>query len=470
MSSLQSLLDDVKYQVDEQRLYEGRMVSFPSGVPLGVDGMSISFEQKGHGRKRRRVIEGDLSGLKFYGNDFDAGVSSNKNLCKYAIGKLNHDSKMTLYPVDHVFVMRPILNSEHKPEHVNKMTPQQRRGELIEEFGSSKKKRAVKQEEANIIQDSTVRGASTLTNALKEAEVGGETGTQYEALAMGTKNGAQLIAKSIDALQSEKDKALEAARLLILPKYDSKATEAKNVYPISEFLQTEIKEGLESLYDLCLDGETFEETKYKKICGIASDKLLSFCFSGNSAKAFRCTRNGCDLLEDYLLKYVNDESLNKEKKKKKIVKYHREKTLVILLQYSMIHFYNIVRKHPGRSMLLSQLVENLSVPEPVSDYLVKKFTEVKKKKGIDNVETPKTLVDRLLAHILALGLHTSQFSFNISALSEDMTVSEAILSRVARSMGLKIVKKAVADSRKSIACVEFNTVPISFPAPSRGKK
>lgn len=82
--------------------------------------------------------------------------------------------------------------------------------------------------------------------------------------------------------------------------------------------------------------------------------------------------------------------------------------------------------------------------------------------------------DKLLLHAITLGLWINDFSLNISAMAQDIKMSDSSLVSLARELGCKIKKDYSAGSSGSggSPLIAELTVPLTFPErrKPKGKK
>lgn len=203
------------------------LVAFPQGVPDDGDDMQIIFGQRGEGKKRKLQVLADLNGVKFKGDDF--GDNSRKNdSCKFAVGYLPEGSKeMTIYHADHIFVMTPQFENHRAPTRNVSMTNAERKQSLTDEFGSKKKKRALKAAQSNTISSENIVGASAVETAMA---------SQIDE------------ADANFVLVNAAEEALEKNRLQLLPSFNIDAATVDDAYPIKRIITTTISNALKERY------------------------------------------------------------------------------------------------------------------------------------------------------------------------------------------------------------------------------
>jgi hypothetical protein len=203
------------------------LVAFPQGVPDDTDDMQVIYGQKGEGRKRKQMVSVDLNGMKYKGRD-SGDYSLKFDNCKFAIGVLPEGSKdMMIYRADHIFVMKPQFVNAAIPIRNTSMSNAERKQSLTEEFGSKKKKRALKAAQSNTISSENISGAAAVESSM--ASQLDETDANI-------------------ALVNAAEEALEKNRSLLLPKYNKNAKRPEDAYPVESLINANLSGHLEDRY------------------------------------------------------------------------------------------------------------------------------------------------------------------------------------------------------------------------------
>lgn len=224
------------------------LLAFHQGVNGGANeqnGINISYEQKGCGKKRKRIVTGKSNdGMTYKGTDFGED-SLRMNSHNYAIGMLDeHSGEFVVVPADHVFVMNPSLETK-KVDHIDEAnttkSSYERKQSLAEAFGSKKKQRAIEAAQSNIISSENIAGSSSVENvmiksALKEKDSKEADDTKKE-----------FMNAAADALDSN--------RKLLLPPYDTETDDIDSIYPLDGLIPSNIMKHLEEYYDTMLHDE-----------------------------------------------------------------------------------------------------------------------------------------------------------------------------------------------------------------------
>jgi hypothetical protein len=145
------------------------LVSFPQGVPAQHEDMSLVVGRKQSGKSTRTIITSAFNSVTYKASDFGE-YTSKKDSCKYAVGVYDERTKkLKLVKTDHVFVMKPFMESKVVVPRKSSMDYDTRRQSLTEEFGSRKKKRALAAEKSNTILTENISAAKSMQNMLSPA-------------------------------------------------------------------------------------------------------------------------------------------------------------------------------------------------------------------------------------------------------------------------------------------------------------
>jgi hypothetical protein len=290
--------------------------------------MQVVTSCKTDGKRTKNLVSGNLDDLLFEAKDY--GETSVRNdACRYAIGVRHDGSKeVSLLRADHAFIMKPLLDFREAPVRNSTLTNYERKLSLTEEFGSRKKKKAVRAAQSNIISSENIAGVGALEMAVS-AEVSDAT-------------------YSINAA----DEALEKNRKSILPPFNVDASSPEDVYPIDGLLPPHLGEVLEKHF-------VFIAEKMKD-CG--ADQ---FSFSSWSE---HFSHEGASQLVLDTLEQMKDVFLLKKKKEKNIQR------LIPRLYYMhyLISFYNCVASKYDFAVAREDIESAMfSPPAEILDYFSK---------------------------------------------------------------------------------------------------
>ena len=279
------------------------LVAFPQGVPGDGDDMQIIFGQKGEGKKRKNLVLADLNGTKYKGDDI--GDNSRKNdSCKFAVGFLPQGSKeMTIFQSDHIFVMKPQFENTRAPVRSLSMTNAERRQSLTEEFGSRKKKRALKAAQSNIISSENIAGAGAVESAMA---------SQID----------ETDANSV--LVNAAEDALEKNRLMLLPEFDVQALAVEDAYPVKSLISVALNNALKERYHV-MNSEMMRASSSER-----GSKLDIFAW---------VQRLGSEVTSSLVSSSLRSLPVEEGKATKKLADQHCASVSRILLLHYMLRFY-----------------------------------------------------------------------------------------------------------------------------------
>jgi len=421
---------------DDDEMTYPRLVSFPGGVPANCENMKMLVGQKGTGKKRRRQVICTQNGLAYSGIDHGDTHSHKNNLCKYAVAKLDATTGiMTLYPADHVYAMRPqVAASGHAadPDALSSMTADERRKALTEEFGSSKKKRAMKQAASNSIEDSNVSGASAVELAITDSMLAVEASSHIDA----------------------SEFALEQNRRLMLPPYDASTTTEADAYPLAKLMHGSVSFDIDAMYTEAMPQDLAEQ-KSKKIIPVSAAAVRALLTQLDASATFL---EAVSAAEEQLVEAGFE---IKSMEKHDAIAAFRLRCVTLLYQFFLVKMFKILMVAKWNQATAEELTESLAMPGSSADIVFKAFGATSKKAGVLTVSLTKQGIDKLLGYILALGLHASDFTYNITALAKDLGLPETNLAKVARTMGCKILKEGDSASVMKLA------LPLKFPGRPR---
>lgn len=393
------------------------LLSFPLGVPNDVDDMDIFIGAKGKGKKRKHVVRATLNGAEFKGDD----TNKDHDYCKFALGVVTAGSKeMKIYRADHIFVLEPQLSQYiQTPEDNLEMTNMDRKKSLTEEFGSRKKKRALKAAESNRISSANIVGATaveeTMANEMEEVD-------------------------PTVMLINAADEALEKNRGELLPPYDVTANDLEEAYPYDSFVPADLQAALKASYDSIRDPSSLRDVL-------------------RSEHDFETVR-----LSLSRLPILQEDSSEGSKSLKKAKKLHRSMmTKAILLQF-MLRFYLKLLSSFDREGIREDIIRELGggggsglVPPEVLEYVEENFCTKRNIRGKPGLCCSKSKLDKMLLHAMVLALHINDFTLNLTALAKDLKVPTTTLTVLAREMGCKVSKQEGSTDVAQLV------LPLTFP-------
>jgi A49-like RNA polymerase I associated factor len=325
------------------------LVAFPQGIcEENHDDMQLIIGKKSDGSKKRKqhVVIADLGGMKYRGDDI--GKNSTRNdFCKFAVGVVREGGKdMEVYRADHVYVMKPQFSSERVPERNASMTNTERRQTLTEEFGSRKKKRALKAAQSNIISSENIVGVDAVESTMA---------TEVEDMDVNA------------ALINAADQAMERNRQLLLPTYNAEATAVEDAYPIDDLVPKHLSSALKNRYETI-------RAELAAISGQDEDALVDV-----SLWRERFRKEQAMSIVDASLDQLSAASSSKHKKVEK--KHKTAISRLLLLQY-MLRFYLKVIAAFDQTVVMEDLWKDLEgMPSEVLDYIAGTFCIKKNARG-----------------------------------------------------------------------------------------
>lgn len=222
------------------------VVSFPGGIPEGLQEGSDADPPKFLWRK---ISETSTRGRSLVGKDSTClyqGKSdeSNKRLTKLCVGVYHKKTgKLVVYPAAEqgtVFCLSQSIPSYVESISDIKLTAVQRRKALFEDFGSQKKRKVMKSQEANIVNVHSVIGAGSLMmTALKHGSMSESNRTAMEV----TKSG-----EKFDAIES----SYVEARNTLLPPFNQNAKDPHMVYQAQDISGDDAWGRLSRVADACM--------------------------------------------------------------------------------------------------------------------------------------------------------------------------------------------------------------------------
>jgi hypothetical protein len=390
-------------------------LSFPLGVPGDVDDMELLAQaRQTTGKKKRKQqyrVRGILatSGytLEFAADDFQDGA----DLCRFAVGVVEAGSaEMTVHKADHIFLMRPKLGQfAEAPEATGEMSYADRKKSITEEFGSRKKKRALKAAESNRISTENIAGADAVEFAITDAlmQLGGGDGDDDGG------NTAVVLNAAADALEKN--------RTLNLPPFNREAQTLEDAYPLDGLVPQAVADAMKQSYTEMDDPDTFIRTVLQE-------------------SAFETVR----LVAAQIPDLVASADLQASKAAKKAERKRREvATRVWLLQALLAMHAKFAVAH-DRSVTLDDLERHVGaarLPEEAMTHVRTTFCTSRAVKGKPGVQCSGPKLDKLLLHAMVLALHVNRFTLNLTALARDLHTQPRDLGTKARELGCKVTKK-----------------------------
>ena len=134
----------------------------------------------------------------------------------------------------------------------------------------------------------------------------------------------------------------------------------------------------------------------------------------------------------------------------------------LLFFAALIRAYHLVAGSGFRNEVdKEKFMSEMGFPSLVSKQIAEMFGQYRRRGEGACFQFPKEKMDRLILHLIVVGLHTSKFKLNLSVLATELKLAIKNVTLFARELGCKITKSAGA----SIAVLN---APLVFPSLKRG--
>ncbi|CAM9829313.1 unnamed protein product [Scytosiphon promiscuus] len=373
------------------------VVSFANQtVPADMSAVGFRVhEGEDEGREGQKVVMGDGGRMDYWGLNFGPGAES-LDLCRYLVGVEDVETgEMTLHEAGHAYALRQSVGGRQDQVEDHAMESlewKKRKDALVNQFGSKKKKAAIRARDANVIQAGSVVGGSAMSRVLGQALREDEGNSDEDSSANpATTDGAQA--------------AVEEARRLFLPKMRAEASTPDGVYSADDIAGPQELEAMERQID-----RTAEEYE-----GGLQEWVKEFS---------ERSRDSCPRFVSKRLASLLD--LREANQKKKM--------LQLLYLRHMCVFHHGGHLFKGTPAELSAKVD---IPEIVLRRLLEKFCvhETRGAGGSSSYVRTKTLKNQLVVHALCLALVLEGCHLEIGVLAEDFKLTTAEARSMLRELG-----------------------------------
>eukprot|EP00752_Nemacystus_decipiens_P004309 g3938.t1 len=338
--------------------------------------------------------------MDYWGLNFGPGAESH-DLCRFLVGVEDEQTgELTLHEAGHAYALRQSVGGRQDSVEDYAMEGlewKQRKDALVNQFGSKKKKAAIRARDANVIQAGSVVGGAAMSRvlgqALKEEEGGADGG--------GASNGTAAAAATTDGASA----AVEEARRRFLPTMRKEASTPEGVYSAQDIAGQQELESMERQVDR--DAAEFE------------GGLRQW------AKEYsERPRDRCPQFVGRRLALLLD--LGQPTQKRRMME-------LLYLRHMCVfhHAGNLLKGTP------TQLSVKLDIPEIVLRHLLEKFTVCERKGtgGMGSYVRTKTLRSQLVVHALCLALVLEGCRLEIGVLAEDFKLSLGEARGMLRELG-----------------------------------
>lgn len=328
--------------------------------------------------KRQRILAADTPRLSYVGNNYSSETKTSP-LCKYFIGVLNKATgKMEVYDAEHI-KMRPVLETD------NSMSKQ------IEDVADPSTRTYREKVDALIEAFGTNRQKRALSSR-KLNQVGSETLNKAMVKAaediIENKGKTELVKEAMDTN--------EELASIFLPSCDASADKPENVYKFDDLISPVEFEALESV------SAAFKNITPEELQQMTEKKEHTL----------------------FVLQELRELKLAKDPDRQARVLWY----LDMLIKFSQL-------KVAKRKDLITK-----GCPSIICGNLMKNFSVIVYKDGRVQNSISGTMKSKIVAYVIALALHISNFQVDLTCLQRDLRLTENRIIEIARAMRLKISK------------------------------
>ncbi|XP_040217445.1 DNA-directed RNA polymerase I subunit RPA49 isoform X2 [Rana temporaria] len=328
--------------------------------------------------KRQRILAADTDRLSYVGNNYST-ETKNSPLCKYFIGVLNKATgKMEVYDAEHI-KMQPVLKTD------NSMSKQ------IEDATDQSTKTYREKVDALIEAFGTNRQKRALSSR-KLNQVGSETLNKAMVKAaeeiIGNKGKTELLKEAMDTN--------EELSSIFLPSCNASADKPENVYKFDDLISPVEYEALESV------SAAFKNITPEELQQMTEKKEHTL----------------------FVLQELREIKLAKDPDRQARVLWY----LDMLIKFSQL-------KVAKRKDLITK-----GCPSIICANLMKNFSVIVYKDGRIQNSISGTMKSKIVAYVIALALHISNFQVDLTCLQRDLRLTENRIIEIAKAMRLKIGK------------------------------
>lgn len=444
-----SVTKELKIQVQESdSTKDPIVVSFPSGLPMSLqsgDEKSKSSSSSSSSSPaptftwaaaRKAASKGRI----LYGTDdtctytaMNDGRGHDGRLTKLYVA-IYHKPTRTVQFIPSsekgtIFAMNQMVTDyeDAKSLDFRNLSMNERRRMVFETFGSNKKKKVLRSQDANVVEMRSVVGAGS--GMMKSIQTQIDTGIISESNVQ-VMSDNMTMESEMNRATTALEKAYAEARRAFLPPFDETATKAYRVYDSQEVAGEEAWAQLSRVVDACIRKEDWKEAFQN-----------SGRWSASTSK---------------LLNLVSDPNRKGSK--------YQLKT--ICLVNHLVNFHNKASKKFIQGTV-DEIVKYLGLPRAVADRFLEVFCVASFDRGRAGFAVTKQLKDRRVVYALIMYLlaHGKEMKVgSIDELCQDMSIETKDAMNLYREAGCKCVKGKTGAVSVSLS------VPLQFPPPKRGKK
>ncbi|KAM5194613.1 DNA-directed RNA polymerase I subunit RPA49 isoform 1-T1 [Mantella aurantiaca] len=333
------------------------------------------------GKKSQRILAAETDRLSYVGNNFSSETAMSKPLCKYFIGVLNKATgKMEVYDAEHIN-MQPVLEKDNNLSTQN------------EDVTDMPTKTYREKVDALIESFGTNRQKRALSSR-RLNQVGSETLNKAMVKAaeeiIESKGRTELVKEAIDT-------NTEDLSSIFLPPCDARADKPENVYKFDDLISPVEYEALESV------SAPFKNITSEELRQMAEKKEHTL----------------------FVLQELQELSMAKDTDRQARVLWY----LDTLIKFSQL-------KVAKRKDLITKGCPNVICGNLMRNFTVTVYTNGRVQNSISG-----TMKSKIVAYIIALALHISDFQVDLTGLQRDLRLTENRIIEISKAMGLKIIKR-----------------------------
>ncbi|XP_038625631.1 DNA-directed RNA polymerase I subunit RPA49 [Tachyglossus aculeatus] len=331
-------------------------------------------------KKHRRILVAETGRLSYMGSNFGTGVLKCNSLCSYFIGVLNKDSgKMEIFDAE-LFNMQPMFSDDLNES----------------EAASENQAKTYREKVDSCIEAFGTTKQKRALNARRMNAVGSET--LNIAVAKAVEN--IIDTRGVDALVSEATPDKLEEESVFLPPCHVDAAKPEDIYKFEDLISSAEYEALQ------IPSEAFKN--------ITSEEILKMVQ----------TNSHCSFVIEALKSLPSNEE----------VRDHKARCLWYLNTLIRFGFQRVIK----RKSAVGQ-----GIPHIINSKLLKNFTALTYNNGRVQNLISASMKAKIMAYVIALALHISDFQTDLTVLQRDMKLSEKRVLELAKAMRLKISKRRV---------------------------
>ncbi|XP_068447999.1 DNA-directed RNA polymerase I subunit RPA49 [Clinocottus analis] len=358
------------------------IVRFSNGSVKNAD--NLDFRMYKHAdevnprKKIKRIMAAESDRLAYVGNNFSEGSLKCNNLCKYYVGVLNRQTMKMQVHVAQLFNMQPVIP-----------------GEATEEPKLQDATRTYGEKVDSLIEAFGTNKQKKALSSRRLNQVGSDTLHKAVAKAANTvitQKGLEALQQEVAETEAQEDLALH------LPPCNAAADSPENVYLFDDILSP-------------VEFEALEEAG-SKMAALTSEEMQKMREAGGSL---------C------VLKHLENMATVGEARDKV-----SRCTFYLSMLLKLVRQKNVTRKFGQEE----------GCPRIVQAQLLRTFTVESFKSGrVQNIVS-SSMRAKIAAYCLALLLHMSHMTADLTLLHRDLGITEARIIEMAKSMGLTLSKPA----------------------------